>query len=76
MDETHVNRYDIITARAVAPLPALIAWTQTMLKPAGFWLLWKGTDWRKEADLAELSLKLVEERPLNDGGVLIKLERL
>ena len=36
-------RFDIVTARAVAAIPRLIKWGAPLLKPDGFWLLWKGT---------------------------------
>ncbi len=36
-------RFDIVTARAVAAIPRLIQWGTPLLKPEGFWLLWKGT---------------------------------
>jgi 16S rRNA (guanine527-N7)-methyltransferase len=35
-------RFDIVTARAVAAIPKLIKWGAPLLKPEGFWLLWKG----------------------------------
>lgn len=43
------KKFDIITARAVAPVPTLIQWTQPLLNQNGFWLLWKGS-----SDIPEL----------------------
>jgi 16S rRNA (guanine527-N7)-methyltransferase len=75
LDETHEKAYDVITVRAVADLVELIEWTDRLLKPGGRWLLWKGRNWKTEADPADYSLKITEERPLSDGSVLLVLER-
>ena len=76
LDETHSGLYDIITARAVAPIPELISWTRTLQKPSGRWLLWKGQNWRDEVDLAEIGVNLSEERPLSNGSVLLVLKKI
>jgi 16S rRNA (guanine527-N7)-methyltransferase len=75
LDETHEKNYDCVTARAVADMVDLIEWTDRLLKPDGRWLLWKGRNWRKEGDPSDYGLKIAEERPLSDGGVLLMLER-
>ncbi len=76
LDETHAGHYDVVTARAVASIPELISWTRKLLKPTGCWLLWKGKNWREEADLADIGVKLSEERPLSDGSVLLHVEHI
>ncbi len=36
------EKFDIITARAVANIPQLLQWSKPLLKGNGFFLLWKG----------------------------------
>ena len=74
LDETHEKQYDIITARAVAPIPDLIAWTEKFLKPDGRWLLWKGQNWREELASASIEIEISDIRQLSDGGVLLHVE--
>lgn len=73
LPETHDKQYDVVTARAVSELPTLIGWSRRFLKQGGFYLFWKGQSWRQEGGLDELGVELAEERPLSDGGVLLKL---
>ncbi|MBU0508825.1 16S rRNA (guanine(527)-N(7))-methyltransferase RsmG [bacterium] len=73
LGKEHESVYDIIIARAVADLPELIPWTWRFLAPAGRWILWKGQSWRAEGDLGRLGVRLLEERPLSDGGRLLVL---
>lgn len=70
---SEVGVFDCITARAVADMPLLVKWSRRLLGPEGFFLLWKGRDWRHEAWPEELGLKLLTELNLADGGKLIKL---
>ncbi|RPH96200.1 16S rRNA (guanine(527)-N(7))-methyltransferase RsmG [candidate division KSB1 bacterium] len=70
----HNSAYNIITARAVVDIPLLIEWTRRFLAPSGRWILWKGQEWRKEVNLEQLKIHLLEERPLSDGGRLIVIE--
>ncbi len=37
------KKFDIITARAVAPVQTLLQWTTPLIQKNGFWLLWKGS---------------------------------
>lgn len=57
-DPTFRDKFDIITARALANTPQLIEWSKPFLKPTGFMLLWKGrTDIPElERHAAELNL--------------------
>jgi 16S rRNA (guanine527-N7)-methyltransferase len=43
----------VVTARALAPLPALLALAQRFFGPATIGLFHKGRDWRRELTLAE-----------------------
>ncbi len=65
--------FDCIMARAVTDLPHLVKWSRQLLHPDGFFLFWKGKDWRREAWPEELGLKLLKELNLADGSKLIKL---
>jgi 16S rRNA (guanine527-N7)-methyltransferase len=57
-----VGGADVVTARAVAPLPTLIAWCLPLLRPAGQLLAIKG-------QRAELELEEGQEALLSTGGV-------
>lgn len=46
------NRFDVVTARALAPLPKLLGYAHAWLKPSGKALLMKGRDAVKELTLA------------------------
>jgi 16S rRNA (guanine527-N7)-methyltransferase len=67
------GKFDIITARAVSALPTIWSVGSKYMKKQGQLLLWKGREWREEADLAQLGLELREERELSDGGRLLAL---
>ncbi|MFO7959779.1 MAG: 16S rRNA (guanine(527)-N(7))-methyltransferase RsmG [Nitriliruptoraceae bacterium] len=49
--------YDVVTARAVAPLPRLLGWTLPFLRPGGLLYAVKGERWR--AEVAEAADQLV-----------------
>ena len=49
--EDHHERYDVVTARAVAPLPRLMTWCLPLMKSGGVLLALKGQ--RAETELAE-----------------------
>ena len=51
IEEAPHERYDLLTARALAPLPKLLGYADVWLKPSGKALLMKGKD--AEAELAE-----------------------
>ena len=47
-DKQFKGTYDIIMARAVAPIEKLVNWTLPLLKPQGFYILLKGGDLTQE----------------------------
>lgn len=73
LDALQNYSFDVVTARAVADLPELIALTRRFLAPGGHWIFWKGQDWRREAELRDLNVKLATEQVLSDGGRLLVL---
>lgn len=46
------GRFDLATARAVAPLERLVGWVLPVLRPGGLLLAVKGRRWREEVDAA------------------------
>lgn len=54
--EDHDGRYDVVTARAVAPLPRLLAWCLPLLRPDGELLALKGSSAQSEVDQAASAL--------------------
>lgn len=51
--EDHRERYDVVTCRAVAPLPRLLGWTRHLLAPGGRLVALKGASAEREvADAA------------------------
>ncbi|SDS72872.1 16S rRNA (guanine(527)-N(7))-methyltransferase RsmG [Microlunatus soli] len=48
--EDHDGRYDVVTARAVAPLPRLLTWCLPLLRPDGELLALKGSTAESEID--------------------------
>lgn len=55
--EDHDSRYDVVTARAVAPLPRLLTWCLPLLRPAGELLALKGSSAADEIDQAATILR-------------------
>lgn len=51
------TRFDLVTARAVAPLDRLVAWTIPFLRPGGLLYAIKGGRWREELDAASDALR-------------------
>ncbi len=66
--EEHHERYDVVTARAVAALPKLLGWCLPLLAPRGELLALKGES--AEQELVEAQ-KLLRRRRL--GGEVIKV---
>lgn len=58
--EEHRGRYDVVTARAVAPLERLIGWCLPLVAPGGSLLALKGES--AERELAEASALLRRQR--------------
>jgi 16S rRNA (guanine527-N7)-methyltransferase len=55
--EEYRSRYDLVTARAVAPMHRLLAWTVPFLAPGGLLYAVKGVRWREELEEAEAALQ-------------------
>ena len=80
--ETIEKRFDIITARAVAPLKKLLPIVFKIKKKESLFFLLKGKNWYKE--LKEIkndwkfNIKIVKNREILDtsGGVTIELRKL
>lgn len=63
-DKQFKGTYDIIMARAVAPIEKLVNWTLPLLKPQGFYILLKGGDLSQEILQAKESIKGIEIQEL------------
>ena len=50
------NSFDLVTARAVAPMQRLVGWTVPFLTPGGLLYAVKGEQWREEVDIARDAL--------------------
>ena len=48
LQRVHAGRFDIVTARAVAPLERLVGWALPFLRPGGVLYAIKGARWRDE----------------------------
>lgn len=51
------SSFDLVTARAVAPLPRLVGWTIPFLRPGGLLYAIKGERWQEELDEATGALR-------------------
>jgi 16S rRNA (guanine527-N7)-methyltransferase len=60
------ERFDIVTAKAVAPLPTLLEYAMPLLKVGGRLYAFKGANYRNEIDKSTRALKLL-------GGVIEKV---
>ena len=65
-DTAHREQYDIVTARAVAPLNVLLEFASPFVKPGGRVVAWKSVHMEKEMEesllaRAELSCQLVDQ---------------
>ena len=49
--------FDVVTARAVAPLDRLLTWSIPFLRPRGLLYAVKGDRWREEVDAASATLR-------------------
>jgi len=56
-DDDHRGRYDLVTARAVAPMTRLIPWTLPFLVTGGLLYAVKGQRWREELEEAAVTLR-------------------
>ena len=53
----HHARYELVTARAVAPMERLLPWTMPFLAHGGLLYAVKGERWREELDAAAVALR-------------------
>ena len=51
------SEFDVVTSRAVAPLPRLLAWSLPLVRPGGSMLALKGASAREEVTNAEAELR-------------------
>lgn len=49
-------RFDVVTARAVAPLDRLVGWAMPFLRPGGVLYAMKGDRWREELEVAQAAI--------------------
>lgn len=52
LQREHAGRFDVVTARAVAPLERLVGWAVPFLRPGGHLYAIKGARWREELQAA------------------------
>ncbi len=60
--EDHKQRYDVVTCRAVAPLPRLLAWCAPLVAPGGRLVALKGTSAGAEVSSARRELERLRLR--------------
>lgn len=60
--EDHKRRYDVVTCRAVAPLPRLLAWCAPLVAPGGRLVALKGTSAGAEVSSARRELERLRLR--------------
>ncbi len=65
----HRERYDIVTARAVAPMPALMEYTLPLAKPGGQVIAMRGKDAHEEIAEAARAITML-------GGELFQIEEV
>jgi 16S rRNA (guanine527-N7)-methyltransferase len=68
------RRFDVVTARAVAPLDVLLAWTAPFAKPGGKLLFIKGE--RAERELAEAQKSIARFKLTHDATTLTPTGRI
>lgn len=73
------DAYDAVTARALAPLPDLLAHARKLLAPRGSCIFLKGRNWRAELTQAEQSWNMratpIQSRS-DSMGVILKIDEL
>lgn len=75
--------FDIVTARAVAPLERLLGWTMPFLAPGGLLYAVKGATWEGDLEAAAPQLRTwggsvvatPDENPGNDGPRVVVVRR-
>jgi 16S rRNA (guanine527-N7)-methyltransferase len=56
-DENWLGHFDVVVARAVSSLPALLGWGLPLLRPGGRLIAMKGPEWEAELHAASEALK-------------------
>ena len=67
----HRAKYDFVTARAVAKLPQLCAWSLPLLRPGGLFIAYKSED--IEDEIAKTSVTLAAHRAVLEKVVPVSL---
>ncbi|MBM3324388.1 MAG: 16S rRNA (guanine(527)-N(7))-methyltransferase RsmG [Calditrichaeota bacterium] len=75
-DPKFIGSFEVVTARAVAKMPALLPIAKRFLPSDGKLILWKGRNWRREGDPVRFAFALERESPLSDGSILLLLSRM
>jgi 16S rRNA (guanine527-N7)-methyltransferase len=73
-----VSPTDILSARALAPLPTLLGWGYRHLRPSGRALFHKGVGHRREIDaaLATWQFRVQKHASLSGDGTILEIDRL
>jgi 16S rRNA (guanine527-N7)-methyltransferase len=58
----HAGSYELVTARAVAPLERLLPWTLPFLRPGGLLYAVKGERWQEELEAAASTMARLRGR--------------
>jgi len=58
-DFKEFGKFDLVTARAVAPLQTLLEYTMPFLKVGGLLFAFKGSKWQEEIDASKNALRLL-----------------
>ncbi len=82
-DFEHKNHFDIVTARAVAPLNKLLELTLPFVKKNGVFVSYKGSNYKQEIDVSKNALNKLkgsiqstfEYRIYDESRVLIKIHK-
>ena len=72
-DKQHREKYDVVIARAVAPMTVLAEYCLPLVKVCGYFIAMKGKNWQEEMTVAQnafakLHAKVVEEKQFSMPG--------
>ncbi|GAB2717172.1 16S rRNA (guanine(527)-N(7))-methyltransferase RsmG [Paenibacillus thermoaerophilus] len=73
-DSAHRDRYDIVTARAVARLSVLNELCLPFVRPGGVFIAMKGAQAREELEESQFSLRQLQGELIEDRVMLLPLE--
>lgn len=70
-NKQYIRAFDVVMARAVAPVADIVNWTIRLLKPGGFYVLLKGGDLKEEKDafLRQYPSAIVTEQQIRLRGI-------